>query len=99
MRMRLAGLLFLTSAAFSQTSLDRVLYELAAGRDFKEAASSPDGSRVAWVVALESKGGLPSRKSAVYMTERRGAAKARRVSAGAGKACMERGLAWSPDNA
>src|SRR6266567_8663099 len=43
MKMRLAVLLFVTSAAFSQTSLDHVLSELAAVRDFKEAAISPDG--------------------------------------------------------
>src|SRR5438105_125670 len=97
--MRLAGLMFITLSAFSQTSLDRVMSELAAVRDFKETAISPDGARVAWAVGLDTKAGLPSRNSAVYMTELRGAAKARRVTAGPGKACMERGLAWSPDSA
>ena len=93
-------LLFVTFAAFSQTSLDHVLSELAAVRDFKETAISPDGARVAWVVGLDSKDGLPSRNSSIYMTElARRPRKARRVSAGAGKSCMERGLAWSPDNA
>ena len=63
--MRLAGILFFTVAAFAQSSLDRILAELAAVRDFKETAISPDGTRVAWVVGLAGKDGLPSRNSAV----------------------------------
>ena len=97
-KMRLAGLLFLTVAGFGQTSVDQVLAELAAVRDFKETAISPDGTRVAWVVGLDGKDGLPSTNSAIYTAELR-ASKPRRVTAGNGGACMERGLAWSPDSA
>jgi len=63
-------------------------------RDFKEAAISPDGSRIAWVVGLDSKDGMPSRNSAIYTSDVRGAGKPRRITASPGKACMERGLAW-----
>ena len=95
--MRLAWMFFLTAAGFAQTSLDRVIAELSAVRDFKETAISPDGAHVAWVVGLAGKDGLPSRNSAVYATEVRGG-KPRRITAGKGAECMERGLAWSPDN-
>jgi dipeptidyl aminopeptidase/acylaminoacyl peptidase len=98
MEMRFAGLLLIAFSASAQTPIDRVLTELAAVRDFKEAAISPDGTRVAWVVGLDARGGLPSRNSAVYAAEVKNPAKARRISAAAGKSCMERGLAWSPDS-
>jgi dipeptidyl aminopeptidase/acylaminoacyl peptidase len=94
--MRLAGMFFLTAAAFAQPSLDHILAELAAVRDFKEAAISPDGRRVAWVVGLPGKDGLPSNNSAIYAADLP-AGKARRITAGKGSACMERGLAWSSD--
>src|SRR2546427_5605048 len=96
-RMRLVGMFLLTLAAFAQTSLDHMLAELAAVRDFKEAAISPDGKHVAWVVGLTGKDGLPSRNSAVYAADV-GAGKPRRITAGKGSACMERGLSWSPDS-
>src|SRR5437763_610730 len=96
--MRLLGLMLLTANTLAQTPIDRVLAGLAAVRDFKEAAISPDGARVAWAVGLDGKDGLPSRQSAVYAAEVRGAPKPRRISAAAGKSCMERGLAWSPDS-
>jgi dipeptidyl aminopeptidase/acylaminoacyl peptidase len=90
-------LFILASAAFAGTSLDHVLSELAAVRDFRETAISPDGAHVAWVVGLEGKDGLPSRNSAIYVAEARGSAKPRHVTAGRA-ACIEHGLAWSPDS-
>jgi hypothetical protein len=45
--MRFAGLLLFAFPALAQSHLDRVMAELAAVRDFKEAAISPDGARVA----------------------------------------------------
>jgi dipeptidyl aminopeptidase/acylaminoacyl peptidase len=96
--MRFAGLLFFTFSLSAQTPLDRVLFELSAVRDFRETAISPDGARVAWVVALDGKDGMPSQNSAVWANEVRGSSKPRRITAAAGKSCMERGLAWSPDN-
>jgi dipeptidyl aminopeptidase/acylaminoacyl peptidase len=97
--MRFAGLLLFTVTAFAHTPIDRVLAELAAVRDFKETAISPDGARVAWVMALDGKDGLPSRHSAIYTSDLRGGARTRRISGAAGQSCMEQGLAWSPDNA
>src|SRR5262245_1728481 len=97
--MRFAGLLLFACAALAQTPIDKVLAELAAVHDFKEAAISPDGARVAWVVGLDGKAGTSSRHSAVYASEARGASKFRRISAAADRSCMERGVAWSPDNA
>ena len=94
--MRLAGILFLSAAAFGQSSVDHILAELAAVRDFKEAAISPDGARVAWVVGVAGKDGLPSRNSAIY-TAGIPAGGSRRITAGKGAACMERGIAWSAD--
>ena len=96
--MRLAGILFFTAALFAQNSLDRVIAELSAVRDFRETAISPDGKRVAWVVGLTGKDGLPSLHSAIYAAPVAGGA-AHRITAGKGGACMERGLAWSPDGA
>jgi Tol biopolymer transport system component len=94
--MRLAGILFLTAAAFGQSSVDHILAELAAVRDFKEAAISPEGRRVAWVVGLAGKDSLPSRNSAIYAADLP-AGTPRRITAGKGAACMERGIAWSVD--
>jgi dipeptidyl aminopeptidase/acylaminoacyl peptidase len=95
--MRLAAMLLFAAAAFPE-SLDQVISELAAVRDFKEAAISPDGARVAWVAGIEGKGGRPSRDSAVYLADARAGSKPRHITAGRGPACMERGLAWSPDS-
>jgi dipeptidyl aminopeptidase/acylaminoacyl peptidase len=93
-----AALLLIALPAFAQIPIDRVLSELAAVRDFKETAISPDGTRVAWVLGLNGKDGLPSRTSAIYAADVRSASKPRRVTAMAGKTCMERGLAWSRDS-
>jgi dipeptidyl aminopeptidase/acylaminoacyl peptidase len=81
-------------AAGGQT-LDRTLAEIAAVRQFHQAAISPDGSRVAYVEALPVPG-----KSAIYTTSLPSAVSSARVriSAGDGKTSHdEHGLAWSPD--
>src|SRR5260370_29682478 len=85
--------LMVASAAGGQT-LDRTLAEIAAVRQFHQAAISPDGSRVAYVEALPAPG-----KSAIYTASLPSASGARvRISAGDGKSAHdEPGLAWSPD--
>jgi dipeptidyl aminopeptidase/acylaminoacyl peptidase len=85
--------LIIASAAGGQT-LDRTLAEIAAVRQFHQAAVSPDGSRVAYVEALPAPG-----KSAIYTASLQSASAARiRISAGDGKTSHdEHGLAWSPD--
>jgi dipeptidyl aminopeptidase/acylaminoacyl peptidase len=82
-----------TSAAGGQT-LDRTLAEIAAVRQFHQAAISPDGLRVAYVEALPAPG-----KSAIYTAGLQSASAPRvRISAGDGKTSHdEHGLAWSPD--
>jgi len=85
--------LMVASAAGGQT-LDRTLAEIAAVRQFHQAAISPDGSRVAYVEALPAPG-----KSAIYTASLPSASSTRvRISAGDGKTSHdEHGLAWSPD--
>ena len=94
--MRLAALLFLGGILSAQTSIDHVLTELAAVRDFKEAAISPDAARVAWVEAPQE-----HRTSAIYLQDlRTPTARPRRITAGSrDQVCDEHGLAWSPDSA
>jgi dipeptidyl aminopeptidase/acylaminoacyl peptidase len=94
--MRFAACLFLAGVLCAQTSVERVLAELAAVRDFREAAISPDGARVAWVEAPQA-----HRTASVYLQELRNpAAKPRRVTAGLrDQICDEHGIAWSPDSA
>lgn len=89
----IVALLMVASAAGGQT-LDRTLAEIAAVRQFHQAAISPDGSRVAYVEALPAPG-----KSAIYTASLQSASAARvRISAGDGKTSHdEHGLAWSPD--
>src|SRR5579863_900547 len=97
--MRFAGMLLLSVAVLAGDSLDRVLTELTAVRDFRETAISPDGARVAWVGEVKNKDGMPSRNSEIYVAAAQAGGKPRRITAGSGKgACMERGVSWSPDS-
>ena len=92
---RFLNLLAIASAgACPQAPLDRSLAEIAAVRQFQQAAISPDGSRVAYVEALAGPG-----KSAIYVASLRPTAAARiRITAGDGKTAHdEHGLVWSPD--
>src|SRR5476649_2951239 len=88
--------LMVASAAGGQT-VDRTLAEIAAVRQFHQAAISPDGSRVAYVEALPAPG-----KSAIYTASLPSVSSVSstrvRISAGDGKTSHdEHGLAWSPD--
>jgi dipeptidyl aminopeptidase/acylaminoacyl peptidase len=82
-------------AGQTPAGLDRLLDELAAVRQFKEVAISPDGTRVAWV---ESR---PPGDSAIFVLDwKSSSAKPRRITAGDGKKdYAEHSLAWSTDNA
>ena len=86
-------------AAATQSSLDKLMDELAAVRRFNEAAVSPDGGRVAWVESLPGKAGSARQVSAISVAELGSpTAAARRVTAGAGKEpAAEQDVAWSPD--
>jgi dipeptidyl aminopeptidase/acylaminoacyl peptidase len=91
---RFLNLFAIAAAAFAQAPLDRTLAEIAAVRQFQQAAISPDGGRVAYVEALPGQG-----KSAIYVASLQSAAAARiRIGAGDGKTAHdEHGLVWSPD--
>ena len=68
-------------------------------REFQQAEISPDGKYVAWVESLPGPGGAPSDNAAIYVADLSAPAKARRISAGDGKAPHEEhDIAWSPDS-
>ena len=68
-------------------------------REFQQAEISPDGKHVAWVESLPGPGGAPSDNAAIYVADLSAPAKARRISAGDGKAPHEEhDIAWSPDS-
>jgi dipeptidyl aminopeptidase/acylaminoacyl peptidase len=92
--MRLAALLLAAGVVSAQTSIEQVLTELAAVRDFREAVISPDGARVAWVEKTHG-----TTTSEIYGQEvRNTGAKPRRIGARSSP-CDEHGIAWSPDSA
>ena len=67
--------------------------------EFKQAAISPDGKRVAWVETLIGKAGAPSGNTAIYFSEMESPAGPRRLRAGVGAVDHEEtNVAWSPDS-
>lgn len=82
--------------AFAQTSrIDQVLSQLEQVRSFSGVSISPDGKWVAWTLPTQEDNG----NSEIYLADSKGAAKARRITAGDGRALFrESGVAWSPDS-
>ncbi len=82
--------------AFAQTSrIDQVLTQLEQVRSFSGVSISPDGKWVAWTLPTPEDNG----NSEIYLADSKGAAKARRITAGDGTASLrESGVAWSPDS-
>ena len=67
-------------------------------REFRAAAISPDGTRVAWVESLVGKGGAPSPNSVIYAADVESPEAAKPITASAGATPHEEGdIAWSPD--
>ncbi len=94
---------FLCSSALaekpaSSSAIDAELDQLFAVRSFRQAAISPDGSRVAWVETLNSADGMPTGNTAIFVAEAAGKSKPRRITAAADGDAAERKLAWSPDS-
>src|ERR1043165_5641304 len=83
-----------------QPSVERAIETLIATRNFREVAVSPDGRRVAWVVALLAADKAPTGKYAVYVSDLKTPnAEPRRVTAGPGGDYAEHDISWSPDSA
>ncbi len=103
-RALLGGLLLslLCSVAWAETpasgSLDAVLNQLFATHNFRQAAISPDGARVAWVENLHGPGGEPSAHTAIYIADAAGKTAPQRITASSDGDVTERAIAWSPDS-
>lgn len=78
-------------AAGVPNPLDKVLDPLFAVRRYREVAISPDGKKVAWVEASNSKIPAEARFSSVYVKDLNGGT-ARRIS---GEHCAAHDVAWS----
>ena len=68
-----------------------VISELERTRTIHQAALSPDGQLIAWVV--DADGGTE-----IQIAPTADPARARRLTAGTGASCLEENLAWSPDS-
>src|ERR1700693_1091721 len=93
-----AALFTLAAAAPAQTrpSPDSVLDALHAVKTFRQAAISPDGTRVAWVERRRDGKGQET-LSAIFQADTTGG-KPRRISAAKdARVYREREVAWSPD--
>ncbi len=68
-------------------------------RNYREAAISPDGKRVAWVEAFDGAGGPSSGPSGIFVADlESGGGVPRRIAAGDDRpGCDEHAIAWSPD--
>ena len=68
-----------------------VISELEKTRNIHQAALSPDGQLIAWVV--DADGGTE-----IQIASTADPARARRLTAGTGASCLEENVAWSPDS-
>src|ERR1700678_3133846 len=68
-----------------------VISELEKTRNIHEAALSPDGQQIAWVV--DADGGTE-----IQVASTADPARTHRLTAGTGAPCLEEYLAWSPDS-
>jgi dipeptidyl aminopeptidase/acylaminoacyl peptidase len=84
-----------------QSAAEQAIDTLIATRTFEQVAVSPDGSKVAWVVALLGADKAPTGKYAIYVADLKSPnAQPKRISAGAGRGdYAEHDLSWSPDSA
>ncbi|HET9804679.1 MAG TPA: S9 family peptidase [Candidatus Acidoferrum sp.] len=80
------------------TPMEIAITALTSSRRFEQVTISPDGKNVAWAEAIPGKDGAETGNSAIYVSSVDGSTPPRRVSAKAGAAHAEGGLAWSPDS-
>ncbi|HST53828.1 MAG TPA: S9 family peptidase [Pyrinomonadaceae bacterium] len=91
-----ASVLFASVVCAAQTqSLNQAIDTLMRTRTIHEVAISPDGSRVAWSVALLDKENMPGGDAAIYVESTNGKGTPSRVTAGGDS--DEEDFAWSPD--
>jgi dipeptidyl aminopeptidase/acylaminoacyl peptidase len=85
--------------ADSNTTLDGLFDSLTSVRHFQEVVISPNGKQVAWVELVLDKKGVPSGKTAIYVSAvSPSAAAPRRITASAENGdYAEDGVSWSPD--
>jgi hypothetical protein len=81
-----------TAVTYSQQShqeagspLNEVIRTLFSAREFDQVAISPDGKQVAWVEALVNSNGVPTGKSAIYVSAVTPGATVKRITAGDGE--------------
>ncbi|MDQ6705260.1 MAG: hypothetical protein M3Z85_04750, partial [Acidobacteriota bacterium] len=101
MRLALLPLIIaLPIAGFAQSKIDQILNAISSVTEYREAAISPDGKRLAYVQALKNKDTTESRNKAIYLLDVMQPAKAaQRIAAGDAKTpADERSPAWSPDS-
>ncbi|MDQ6665823.1 MAG: S9 family peptidase, partial [Acidobacteriota bacterium] len=101
MRLAFAPLaIVLPIAGFAQGKIDQILNAISSVTEYREAAISPDGKRLAYVQALKNKDTTESRNKAIYLLDLTRPAKlAQRMAAGDAKTpADERAPAWSPDS-
>lgn len=84
-----------------QLSVGQAIDSLIATRTFEQVDVSPDGSKVAWSIALLGADKAPSGKYAIYVADLKSPNPAPvRVTAGAGGVdYAEHDISWSPDSA
>jgi dipeptidyl aminopeptidase/acylaminoacyl peptidase len=72
--------------------ITNVISELEKTRNIHQAALSPDGQLIAWVVDADGGG------AEIQIASTADPARAHRLTAGSGAPCLEQYLAWSPDS-
>jgi dipeptidyl aminopeptidase/acylaminoacyl peptidase len=84
------------SAAQQGHSIDEYARSVLGAHQFRQAAISPDGTRIAWVERLQDEKRAPSGHSAIWVTGTEKSSPIRRITAAAEHA--EHSLAWSHDS-
>jgi dipeptidyl aminopeptidase/acylaminoacyl peptidase len=85
--------------AKTNPALEETIHTLFAGRNFDQAAISPDGKQVAWVEMLVGNDGVPNGTTAIYVSSLGSGASPRRITAGNGATAYEEdAISWSPDS-
>jgi len=85
------------SAAQQGHSIEEYAKSVLGAHQYRQVATSPDGSRIAWVERQQDEKGAPSRYSAIWVTGADSSTSIRRISAASGDH-VEHSPVWSPDS-